>query len=539
MMAARLRSDQFDPLRDPRRGGHTAAMRFLLLAALLGRSVGAAEAPDSSRLEGGRARIDASIKKAGPRHPWAGRYYKGDGLGMNESLLLSPAGEFSFENHGCTSFPPEEQGKFREEKGLFHFEGAESEAMSGSRLRLVRWGERAYLIPDERLIAFANDVNQGLEPRYRAHGFHFMRRDGDEIPLASGRPRVPKAVEPYLLDRAVDSVIVSVGASIELSSSSHREGKLETSIEVDAGSEAGLLPGMELMLRGGMNGDATISRVDARSSTALLVSTAPPQAGWRLSTRFDWRRELAPADQPYRVRVMKATGRKHPPYKGSFAMLDHLVPFEDAPRFGFEVSEVARVEVGAVSAGLSSFSKLWEVLGPLGANAFVLDHGVPREAPGPWSHVITAVGYRIEFEGRPVPHEAVATNLRVADFDNTWERTRARILMKRNKYAREELRLEHEVTLELLHLTERQWSDAYTLKFDDLSPGQQAAVRKSSGVTYPYVMLHELLYSSLSHWTKTRDAEVRSRLEKLGKSDPKGFGEYEALRAVAHPIDAD
>lgn len=514
-------------------------MRLLLLAALLGRFAGAAEAPDSSRLEVGSARIDASIKKAGPRHPWAGRYYKGDGLGTNESLLLSPAGEFSFESHGCTSFPPREQGKFREEKGLFHFEGAESGEMSGRRLRLVRWGERAYMIPDERLIAFANDVNQGWEPRYRAHGSHFMRQGGDAIPPASGRPRVPKAVEPYLLDRVVDSVIVSVGASVELSSSSHREGERETSIEVDAGSEAGLLPGMELKLRGGLDGDATISRVGARSSTALLVSTAPPQAGWRLSTRFDWRRELAPPDQPYRVRVMETTERKYPPYKGGFARLDHLVSFEDAPRFGFKVSEVARVEVGAVSAGLSPYSKLREVLGPLGANAFVLDRGVPREAPGPWSHVIAAAGYRIEFEGRPVPDEDVATNLRVADFDNTWERTRARILMKRSKYAREELRLEHAVTLELLHLTERQWSDAYTLKFEDLSPEQQAAVRKSSGVTYPYVMLHEVLYSSLSHWTKTRDAEVRSRLEKLGKADRKGFGDYEALRAVAHPIDED
>lgn len=514
-------------------------MRLLLLAALLGRSAGALEAPDYGRLEEGGERIQAAIKKAGPRHPWAGRYYKGDGLGTNDSLLLSPAGEFSFESHGCMSFPPAEQGKFREEKGLFHFEGAESETMSGTRLRLVRWGERAYLIPDESLIAFANDVNQGWEPRYRGHGSHFMRQGGDAIPPASGRPRVPKAVEPYLLDRAVDAVIVSVGASVELSSSSHREGERETPIEIDAGSEAGLLPGMELKLRGGLDGDATISGVGARSSTAILVSTAPPQAGWRLSTRFDWRRELAPPGQPFRVRVTKTTGRKLAPYKGSFAMLDDLVSFENAPRFGFKVSEVARVEVGAVSEGLSSYTKLMEVLGPLGANAFVRDHGVPREAPGPWSHVITAVGYRIEFEGRPVPDEDVATNLRVADFDNTWKRTRARILMKRSKYAREELRLEHAVTLELLHLTERQWRDSYTLKFDDLSPEQQAAVRKSTGVTYPHVMLHDVLNSSLSHWQKTRDAEVRSRLEKLGRSDRKGYGDYEALRAVAHPTDED
>lgn len=514
-------------------------MRALFLLALFGPSAGAADAPDFRRFEEGRARIEAAILKAGPRHPWAGRYYHGDGLGVNESLTLSPSGEYSFQTSGCTSFPPPQDGKLREENGILFFEGADTNEMTGRRYHIVPWGERVYLISEDGLIGFANDVNQGWEPRYGSHGFHFMRQGGSEIQLASGRPRVPKHIEPYLLARAVDSVIISAGASVKLSSESHHEGDLETSVVVDAGAEAGLLPGMELKLRGGLRGDATIRRVDASSATAILISTAPPQAGWRLSTRFDWRRELAPPDQPYLVRVTTAAGSGRSPYKGGLAMLDALVPLEAAPRFGFKVSEVARVEVGAVSASLPSFSKLMEVLGPLGANAFVTDRSAKRDQPGPWSHVIKVVGYRVEFEGRPVPQEDLATNLRVADLDNTWERTRARILMKRSKYAHEELRLEKEVTLEFLHLTERQLIGSFTLKVDDLSPEQRAAVKESTGVTYPYVMLNDVLYSSLSKWSTTRDAEVRSRLEKLGKSDRKGYGDYEALRAVAHAPDED
>lgn len=510
-------------------------MRALLLLALLVPAAGAAEAPGDHALE----RIEAAIKKAGPRHPWAGTYYLGDGLGTNETLLLSPAGEYYFESSGCTSFPPPQRGKFREDAGVLRFEGAEGEDMTGRTYHVVPWGKRVYLLSEGGLISFANDYNQGLEPRWEGHGFNFLRRDGGEIPLASGRPRVPKDVEPYLLDRAVDVSVVTAGASVVIATESVRKGSLETTIEVDAGKEAGLLPGMELKVRGDLDGDATISRVDARTSTAVLVSTVPPRAGWRLSTRYDWRRELAPPDQPYRIRVVRSAGAGLAPYKGDVEALDELVPLETAPRFGFKVTEVARIEVGAVSSRLSSRSKIKEALRPLGGNAFVRERGGGDDEPGPWSHVDKAVGYRIEFEGRPVPGDDFATNLHGDGYDKTWERTRARILLKRSKYAREEDRLENEAARDLLHLTKRQWSDSYTLKMDELTPEQRAAVKEKTGVTYAYVRLWDVLHSSLSHWSRTLRAEVRARLRARGKNDPQGIAEYEALRAVAFPPDED
>lgn len=37
-----------------------------------------------------------------PRHPWAGQYYRGDGLGVNIRLLVAPRGGALVTWRGCT-----------------------------------------------------------------------------------------------------------------------------------------------------------------------------------------------------------------------------------------------------------------------------------------------------------------------------------------------------------------------------------------------------------------------------------------------------
>ena len=44
--------------------------------------------------------ISKEIETVG-QHDWAGSYYKGDGLGENVSLILSPKNGYLFEWHGC------------------------------------------------------------------------------------------------------------------------------------------------------------------------------------------------------------------------------------------------------------------------------------------------------------------------------------------------------------------------------------------------------------------------------------------------------
>ena len=47
-----------------------------------------------------RSAVQAEIKTLG-KHPWAGEYYEGDGLGVGISLALAPKAGYVFEWHGC------------------------------------------------------------------------------------------------------------------------------------------------------------------------------------------------------------------------------------------------------------------------------------------------------------------------------------------------------------------------------------------------------------------------------------------------------
>jgi hypothetical protein len=157
--------------------------------------------------------IEVELKTLG-RHPWAGAYYQGDGLGANVRLVLAPRSGIAATWNGCLGLYGANAGTVVEHPGgqlLFQFERPNAERFGGfpdSAIR-VRWGERRYLVPPSKLSDFVAAINQGREPRPRAWGSFFLA-DGDEYKPVSGLPGLPVEYRGRIRNRALTAHVLAV-----------------------------------------------------------------------------------------------------------------------------------------------------------------------------------------------------------------------------------------------------------------------------------------------------------------------------------------
>jgi hypothetical protein len=130
-------------------------------------------------------------------HEWAGSYYRGDGLGINESLVLAPAG-FAFSRSSCTE-AAWNYGGVRAEDGAVRLTPElplEEPRPCPTALVPVRVGERRYLVEEARLAKFESAAGRGTlgAPRHSAEfaveELFFLNRE-DEGKLAAGAPVLP------------------------------------------------------------------------------------------------------------------------------------------------------------------------------------------------------------------------------------------------------------------------------------------------------------------------------------------------------------
>ncbi|MDP3543848.1 MAG: hypothetical protein Q8T11_15380 [Elusimicrobiota bacterium] len=472
------------------------------------------------------------IDEAGPSHPWAGEYYEGDGLGHNLSLTLSPKGTFILESSGCTGSSPTERGRVRRIGDTLRFEGTKSYWLADKDFHVVTWGARAYLLREGELVRFANYVNRGWEPSYGRRG-HFMMRRGAGLKLATGRPKVPASIEPLILDRVVDASVISVGRPISNSTEPWPVGGIKTLVELDAGSRDGLSAGLELPLRGGADGEATVVSTKERTSTAELVSTTTPNIGWRVSTRYDDRRDLPPPDRPFRIKAVGSSPRDYPPLNEALHIWTGEVPFAGAEAHGITVIEVGRVHVELTSRDLLSdkfiAARFEEAAAGLGANARRMTmYYYPElkdERPGPWPVVMDIPVYRVEHHGRPLGPLDFASSCREGGC-SYWGQTVAGLRVNSTRYAKEIEKAFKESRCALLRLSRGQCDGWNELKVQDLDARQLAAFRdlwdlmENRGL----VARHEPQYER--KWRDPLEREAETRLARVRSADPKAYDEY-------------
>lgn len=215
-----------------------------------------------------------------PLESLAGSYYYGDGLGVNRMISIDPEGTYNYIWRGCLGVYATAYGRITLDAGGVAVLGPAEEGGEGGlslRLRVVRWGERTYLVPEDELLEFANEINHGDEPRSGAHGSFYLREDDWERP-ATGAPDLPAAYADLILAAPVRGKVLGKkkGAS--------------DSFEIDLGTRDGLKPGMELYSFGKriLLCNLTVVSVSEESSVVQGDETCRNlRAGMNVCSRFE------------------------------------------------------------------------------------------------------------------------------------------------------------------------------------------------------------------------------------------------------------
>jgi hypothetical protein len=194
-----------------------------------------------------------------------GKYYQGDGLGVNWNLSLTRDHRFTFEWTGCLGVYGSTRGTWRVEKDrLYLTVSGRPEGMADKMPRayvVVSWGPRTYLVDDP--IEFCNQVNGGWEPRDHRGGMVFLRDQDWNLP-AIGRPLLSTEYGEYLLAQPIRAKVVGKG-------------------RIDAGARRGLRKGM-IVNGNGVPMRITAVRADDADIEVQYKADALPPPGTFVST---------------------------------------------------------------------------------------------------------------------------------------------------------------------------------------------------------------------------------------------------------------
>lgn len=228
------------------------------------------------------AQRDAAIRALQARHPWAGKYFSRYG----EILSVGPDLGYRVEWTNFFNSKSTDHGGLTERASRLLLRSDLFDVQPVDE-RIVPWGRRVYLIGDDRLVDFANAVNNGKEPRKTQDGDFFLR-DGDWKKPAAGLPLVPVSHRGYFLRSPIAASIVR--AEAPRPRDSHWTSEPAQRVVLDAGRAKGLLPGMKLYpTERGRWSECRVLSVSGRSSVAEveLLGDPAPRPGWKLSTRDD------------------------------------------------------------------------------------------------------------------------------------------------------------------------------------------------------------------------------------------------------------
>lgn len=447
---------------------------------------------------------------------WEGRYYHGDGLGINASLSLSGT-RFEYVNGGCLGTYDQESGSV-ERVGERRLKLNAGRGSPASELEIVPWGARTYLLSRGEMIRFVNAVNAGWEPRFESHGFFFLKADDHSLP-APGLPSLSPRDAAYLLSRPVEVTISRIGVSRED----------VTDVVLVADRPDALLAGMELHRDGA--GDVEVTSVRGASAVGRYrrsPSKPPPKPGWSFSTRYSFALPREEAANPFSIVAVKVNGRPGPIEAPDFEPRElHDESWaEGAEGNGFTVTDVAVLEGTVVDPALFSSGRferrLAETLASLGANAFReerRERDVRRKG---------YAAYRVDYQGKPLEwlQFPIGSGLRSAE----WAAARAEVERDRTPYAVGLKRLYGESLSRATGLSFEQTRRWTSLHSDELTEEQRRRIEALFGRAVQGRLISALRRSNSRHdpW---KDPEYAREVEALQRRLPEAYAEW--LRSPA------
>lgn len=224
-------------------------------------------------------------------HEWAGRYYTGDGLGMNVMVCVAPHSGVTYTWHGCMGLYDANHGDIVEEYPdglrvkLAIDPGASRYQFFSERLYFVRWGDRRYLVPQTKMLNLVNNYNGGSFTRASLFDIplKFERREDIRVHHQAapppGRPELPDAYARLVLDQSVRFTITDV-KTLPPRGVTRNVLVSESRVVIDGGRDRNVFVGMSINYREGLTfGMIAIESVGETTAegTIRIFGSSPEQ----------------------------------------------------------------------------------------------------------------------------------------------------------------------------------------------------------------------------------------------------------------------
>lgn len=246
-----------------------------------------------ARWEVVRSELDATQEDE-----WAGDYAASDNFTTDTYFAWAPASGFIVLREGCYPLPTDvNYGSAAMVDGVLKLSPVLSmkrRSSNGIALEFfpVKWGERHYLIPTDRVIEFCHAINSKAYEDLAS----YLLKQSDVKKAIKGRPDVPDQFKKYLGLKTIKTKIIATydGAAKIIDSFGNTE--IEKMVTLDVGSAQGVWPGMKFYNPRPKKIFAVLQvvRADERTSEARVVAAFEPEggqdvipaAGWKFSTRY-------------------------------------------------------------------------------------------------------------------------------------------------------------------------------------------------------------------------------------------------------------
>lgn len=215
---------------------------------------------------------------------WAGKYYTGDGLGMNVRIMVAPESGVTYTWHGCLGLYDMNHGDIAEvlPDGLrlqLAFDPAlQYYGLWDDRLYFVNWGELRFLVPERKMLQIVNNYNNGGYAKESMFDIpRWYEREvshGERMDIPATRPTLPAPWDAMLRDDPVRLRVTSLQTG-PVRQITERSWRHSYALVFTGGSDAGAYVGMEFEYGDGWpSGTITITEVGETTCRGEMITYA-------------------------------------------------------------------------------------------------------------------------------------------------------------------------------------------------------------------------------------------------------------------------
>jgi hypothetical protein len=192
-----------------------------------------------------------------------GRYYFGDGLGVNCLLTLDADHRFKFSWHGCLGEYDKNSGSWEIENDLVVMKPEQPnkrEGFVGMNVRFVpvKWGERIYLVDENETPGFCAATAKRSDLRLDdIHGMDYVKWDGENLPPLKGNPILPERYREFYEKGPVVAKVTKI--------------EPDGSVILNKGSAGKVKEGMLLCVNAFDNSEIKVTSVRKDTATANVL----------------------------------------------------------------------------------------------------------------------------------------------------------------------------------------------------------------------------------------------------------------------------